>query len=460
MLSFLGQPWTGELTHRRIQQARWGVMSQFFLFGTLFATFLSRTPSITEHLGVTPGEYALLMLAGATGALLALTVTGWAAARLGTRSLLFWSPIGYAVAFCLEAAAIALGDRTMFAAGGFLASFMFAFANVSVNAEAANIERWAKKPILPQFHAAFSVGMATGLGLGALVSHWGVHPSIHISIVATLVTVARILLVRVSVVYGAPDLENLPKGFGGPFQTAKAEYRERRVILIGLIVFASSTIEGAAANWASLAVVHGFNTSEAIGDLFYWGFVVAMVSSRTLGAAIISRLGRVKSLRFSALTVLVGVLLFAFGPTYAITMVGTILWGLGAGLGVPIGLSAASDDPKRAPARVAAVSSFSTMAGLVMPQVIGRLGDVIPLRKALLVILIGSVIMFLLARAVRSEGPLLKSHKRLQNAITGAGAGSDFVAEAGAQAEADVRSAAAVKESERQAAKLARKARH
>lgn len=90
-----------------------------------------------------------------------------------------------------------------------------------------------------------------------------------------------------------------------------------------------------------------------------------------------------------------------------------ILWGLGAGLGVPIGFSAASDEPHRAAARVAAVSSFATIAGLVMPQIIGQLGELVELREALMVVSGAAVMSFLLARAVRAGGPLLRSHKSI-----------------------------------------------
>ena len=125
------------------------------------------------------------------------------------------------------------------------------------------------------------------------------------------------------------------------------------------------------------------------------------------------------SLRVSAVLVFVGVLVFAFTPTFWAIPVAMILWGLGAGLGVPIGFSAASDDPTRAAARVAAVSSFATVAGLIMPQIIGHLGDVVELRKALTVACAAAVLSFVIARAVRSEGPLFRSHRALARGVSG-----------------------------------------
>src|SRR5690606_2790621 len=88
-----------------------------------------------------------------------------------------------------------------------------------------------------------------------------------------------------------------------------------------------------------------------------------------------------------------------------------ILWGAGASLNYPIGFSAAADDPKRAAARVAAVSSFSTVAGLLVPQAVGQLGNVIALRHAMLLVPVGSAASFVLARAVRSDARLFRSRR-------------------------------------------------
>jgi len=95
-----------------------------------------------------------------------------------------------------------------------------------------------------------------------------------------------------------------------------------------------------------------------------------------------------------------------------------VLWGAGAALNFPIGFSAAADDPRHAAARVAAVSSFSTTAGLIVPQIIGRMAEWIPLRHAMLLVAIGSVASFVLARAVRSDRHIFRS-RRAQERVVG-----------------------------------------
>ena len=80
-------------------------------------------------------------------------------------------------------------------------------------------------------------------------------------------------------------------------------------------------------------------------------------------------------------------------------------------LNFPIGFSAAADDPRHAAARVAAVSTFSTVAGLMVPQAVGRLAEWVPLRHAMLLVVIGSIASFVLARSVRGENRIFRSRR-------------------------------------------------
>lgn len=417
MVPALGHQPTTTPDAARIQRARYGILGLFALMGGLLATFLSRLPSVRDALDVTASGLATLIVFGAVGALAGLMVTGWAAAKFGTRALLWWSSYAYLFAFALVAISTVTGSKVLFATGQLLVSFSFAFANVAMNSEAAVVERRVGRSILPQFHAAFSVGMALSLGLGALLSHAGVAPIWHFLGVATILTVIRLAITPMSVLDGrpAPTVDGIP--LGGPFATAKAEYRERRVVLIGFIVFAAAMTEMTAAQWIALSIVDDFDRSESIGDLIYWVFVIAMVTVRWNGAKIIDNIGRVMSLRVAAVSVVLGLVTFAFAPWFWAIPVAAVLWGAGAALGMPIGFSAASDEPERANARVAAVASFATIAGLMVPQAVGHLAEVVPLRQALLLVCIASLTSFVLARAVRKEGGLFGSREARMRSV-------------------------------------------
>lgn len=392
----------------------------FGILGLLTTTFLSRMPSLRDLMHVTPAGLAMLLLSGAMGALVALTVTGWATARFGTRALLWWSNIGYLVAFSGVGIASALGSPMLFVAAYFFVSVTFALANVPVNAEAAEIERRVGRSIMSQFHASFSVGMAAGLAVGVAASHWRIEPLWHFVIVAAVMTVLRAVMIPIAVIDGTPDPRVASKSLGGPFATAGVEFRNPRVLLLGAIVFAAAMTENVAAQWLPLSVVDDFGKREALGDIIYWIFVAAMFTVRVNGASVIARLGRVVTLRASAVLVVLGVILYAVTPFFWLVPLAVVLWGVGAALNFPIGFSAAADDPRHAAARVAAVSTFSTVAGLMVPQAVGRLAEWVPLRHAMLLVVIGSIASFVMARAVRGQNRIFRS-RRAEAGIVGRG---------------------------------------
>jgi hypothetical protein len=403
---------TSEPDAARIRQGRLGVMGLFVSLGMMVSTFLSRLPSIRTELDVTKGQLASLLIVGAAGAFMALMLTGWAVAKFGTRRLHVWSSVGYAVAFVGVGISSHFGVAMAFAGFQLLANFAFAFTNVAINAEAALTERLTGRKIMPHFHAGFSIGMALGLALGWFASKLGVAPMVHFTVVAAVLLAIRLILIPIAVTDGRPL--NLPDGarLGGPFAVAKAEYRDPRILMIGAIIFAASMSEGAAAQWIAIAGVDDFHRAESTGDLMYWTFVVAMITVRLFGPRLIERFGRVVLLRTSALVAVSGVLVFALTPWFVLVPFALILWGVGAALNYPIGLSSAADEPERAAARVAAVSSFSTIAGLVFPAAVGHLADATTTRQALLLVVIGSLVSFAFARAVRRDERLFRGRRR------------------------------------------------
>ena len=122
-----------------------------------------------------------------------------------------------------------------------------------------------------------------------------------------------------------------------------------------------------------------------IGPLTFAIFLAAMTLGRWFGPGLIDRFGRVSVVRTSALVALVGLLLVVFGQFIGVAMAGAALWGLGAALGFPVGMSAAADDPQMSAARVSVVASIGYTAFLAGPPLVGFLGDEFGVLRALTV---------------------------------------------------------------------------
>ncbi len=183
-----------------------------------------------------------------------------------------------------------------------------------------------------------------------------------------------------------------------------AVWKERRTALIGIIVLGMVFAEGSANDWLPLVMVDGYKVTPAEGSFAFGLFVAAMTICRAAGGVLLDRFGRVIVLRASAFFAITGLLIVILGQSYAVAIVGVVLWGFGAACGFPVGLSAAGDDPRGVVARVGAVSTLGYLAFLVGPPVLGIIGQSVGLLRALIVVLIAVTFAGLLSQAAKPIG--------------------------------------------------------
>ncbi|MGN6240861.1 MAG: MFS transporter [Cellulosimicrobium cellulans] len=397
------------LTDRAVvARARWALMVQFGLFGVIGASWMSRLPSVREALGISASQLGLLLVVGGLGSLVSVVSAGAVVARFGSRTTLVVATVGNVVGFGLVALGTGTGGVVLFAAGAFLNGVCGALTNVPINICAASVEQHVGRAILPHFHAAFSIGAACGALVAAAFSWAHVGITAQILVVTLAVTVTRAVLIAPATALApdrvddgaAPSAATSPRR-GAGVRAALAAWREPRTLLIGLVLLASSLSEGSAGNWLSIAVVDGFEVREALGAVAYGTFVGAMTVFRFAGTGLIDRFGRVAVLRASGVSALVGLLVFGLAPSLPLAWVGIVLWGCGAALANPVAIAAASDDPAHAAPRVAVATSFSTVAMLTAPPLLGLMVDQVGARHMLLVICAATVLSLAVAGQVR-----------------------------------------------------------
>ena len=383
--------------------AKYATFIIFGLNGLVFASWAARIPAAASALQISAGQIGALLLALGLGSVVSLPLAGPISARIGTANTVRAGGTVAALAAVGLAMALFAGSVPGAAAALFVYGVGVAWWDVAQNIEGADVERRLLRTIMPQFHAAFSLGAFIGAMIGAALSVLQIQLAVHLLFMAVLVAVA-VLTVPKYFLPHAPEQPN--DDDGAPRRSKFGAWREPRTVLIGVLVLGAALTEGAANDWIAQATVVGLGASEAIGAVLFGIFVASMTLLRLVGGRFIDRWGRVLVLRVSMTTALVGLLVFVLAPEVPLAIFGAVLWGAGAALGFPMGMSAAADDRAFAAERVSVVSTLGYVAFLAGPPFLGFLGEHVGIRNALLAVAVLMVASLLTAPAAREQEPV------------------------------------------------------
>jgi fucose permease len=412
-------------------RARRAVGWVFAINGLTFASWASRLPAVRDGLGLNPGDLGLVIFSLSLGAVLALPLSGLVVHRLGpaasVRLTVVVAEVGLAtVGLARVVPVLVAGLFTLGVASGIW--------DVAMNVEGAAVERLVDRPIMPRFHAAFSLGTVVGAGLGAGAAALGLPVREHLvavalaNLVAAMVVVSAFLPPALHRSVVADTSPGPAQGSGLPGPAAEtgpvaladrrrgsgslAAWGERRTLALGLVVLGMAFCEGSANDWLAVGLVDGYRVDHALGAVGYGVFVTAMTVARMIGPTLLRRWGRVRVLRGSGLLALAGIGLVvgastlepAVGTVAALLLaaVGALAWGGGSAMGFPVGMSAASDEPDRAPARVGVVATIGYTGFIAGPPLLGRLADQVGILRSLLAVSVAVAVALVTAGAARA----------------------------------------------------------
>lgn len=375
-----------------LRPAAWALRTQFFVAGAMFATWGVHVPTVKAHYGLGEQSLALAMLASGVGAVFALTHAGRVVGRFGPRRV----AAAMGLLLCAAVASLLL---THAYAGLLITMVVFGCSaslfDVSINAEASEIETRAGRPLMSGFHALFSLGGMVGAGVGSLLPAWNLGAQTHLSLasVTALLMVWGACAAMLPMRGNAEDAHplSLPRG---------------ALALIGLLAALGLIAEGAMYDWSVLFLKQERQSDVSLAALGYASFSLAMALGRFAGDAVRARVAPIPLMVLSGLLAALGMALALLVPIAAVGLVGFACVGLGLSNVVPVLFSAASRVPGIAPAHgIAAVSAVGYLGMMAGPPLIGLVAEHSSLTVGLGCVVLFAVFMALAApRALRQAG--------------------------------------------------------
>ncbi|WP_431972297.1 MFS transporter [Nocardia sp. bgisy134] len=374
----------------RTRLARGAVFTVFGLNGFLLAMWVVHIPVITDRTGVSHSTLGMFILLMAGAGIVGMRIAGPLADRFGSSRL-----VG-AAAFIASVAVLGPGFATgPVSLGAALACFGFGNGalDVSMNAQAVQVERAYRRPIMSAFHALFSGGGLLGslLGAAALRAGWDVRVTLVLASVACLALLAG----SVPRLLPGAATPHRPEPPGseviGPAHTEDAAAvpepgHGRKVLALAALAFAVLLAEGVAADWSTLHMREHLGVDQATAALAFGAFSVTMTAGRFAADRVSGAFGRVAVVRYGTLLAALGLGLIMLSPWTPLTLIGWALCGLGLAGGVPQIFTAAGNLGTRTAAtdmsRVFGLGYLGLLAG---PAIIGWLTELIPLSTAMVV---------------------------------------------------------------------------
>jgi predicted MFS family arabinose efflux permease len=375
------------ITGATVNAARWAISIVFLLNGSAIGLWAAHVPVVQARAGIDTGTLGLLLLTIAGGALSCMPLSGWLAGRWGTRAVVLAS--GWL---------LALTTMLLMNVDGLLPLFLAAYAfgasngvlDVSMNANASEVETARGIPTMSSFHGFFSLGGLLGAALGGILIGAGLGDGrgalmagVAIGIVVAL---CAPFLLRVAVSRHESHFA-LPRGpalFLG---------------LLGLLCFA---VEGALVDWSALLLKERTKADPATAAFGYSAFSIAMAACRFAGDRLVLRFGAMRVMVIGGLGMFCGLMLAVLSTRVVLSACGFALIGLGAANVVPLLFSAAARIPgMSAGGGLATVATLGYAGLLLAPPLIGSVAAHTNIAVALGVLSLSGIVIAANARVVK-----------------------------------------------------------
>jgi MFS family permease len=363
-------------------RARNAIYASFFFLGFLGLAWIPRIPEIKNSLGLSDGQFGLVLLASTVGSIPGAQIAGRVVHSFSSKVVVRISgvllPLGVFVVGMADSVQILL-------LGLFITGFNVSFMDIAINGQAVEIEKHTQGRWMSSFHGFWSIGAFAATLVGGLIANF-VSPRDNLIAIALL----GLIVFQFISHYLLPPEHDGHLGEPGKDDAGKVKlFGKESLILwaLGIGLMCSLIPEGGAYEWSGILLQDHMGIGKGLNAAAATTFSLAMIASRLLGDRAFEKWGHVNTVKYGGyfggglwgIGLLVGISISDSHPTASLIIVCLGFGAAGFGMGpfFPAFNLAAASIPGIAPsvglARVGLIAIAAYFGG---PTIIGLIAEV------------------------------------------------------------------------------------
>jgi MFS family permease len=365
-----------------ILRPRAAVAAGFLTQGLILLSLTTRLPDFQDRWHITDVDLSLILLmmillAGG-GSVTAEALAKRKDSALLLRLGLLVVAVGVPVLCTAQATAFFIGGIAVY-------GFGLGMVDACTNMQAVALEHRYRRPILPSFHGAWTLGGVIGAAGSLATSSLPLEAGAALAVVPLLVAFGPFL----------------PRDHGPTELASQVAVPWRPILLVGTAMVLFYMIDTAVQTWGPLFLDHTFATPQRYVALAALCYLLASGAVRLAGDWLVARFGPVAVLRTGAVIGAGALAVVVFSPSWQVAVLGFAILGAGVAVVAPLSFSAAAKiaggpdtaegfEPAVRQARVDAVIArfnqfnyIGALLGSVMTGLVGkdslRIGFAVPM---------------------------------------------------------------------------------
>jgi MFS family permease len=351
----------------------------FFISGFGYSSWASRIPAIKAQLHLSEAQFGAVLFAFPVGLMLTMPFTGRLLNKYSSRYCMLLGAILFNIVLALPGFAAFVWQLVIIL---LIFGSSRNILNLSMNAQALEVQKLYPKSIMTTFHAVWSLAGFIGAGLGYVMVTQKIAPSFHL-LGVSVAMMAVTAWVYPQTIHTEPVKEK-KKFFLMP---------DKNLIKFAIICFVSMACENTMYDWSGIYFQNILHASPKWTTAAFVFFMTAVTLGRLLGDYAVFKYGIKPILFYSGIF-----------PFISTTIIGYFLIGIGVSCVVPLVFSIAGKSKSLSNgSALTSISTIGYLGFLIVPPMVGFISQISSMKWAFLIMALLGIIMIFMVNKIATE---------------------------------------------------------